>query len=786
MRYPKRFIYFLAGLSCFTMSVKGNEKEGAPSLAMEPAAAYSWWHSGEPVIFKPVEGIIPQELRQVEGRISDVDGELLDTVSVSREDLGSTGWVWNPADNGFYEIAFTWLDEAGDRHEVIQAYWRQVPNGNRSRFELNKFSVAVTDSFKSAASTVGQFGFDGQTTAHIPMAKLVGFDLARLTLGWGAVFARQDRGVESVKGVRNWEPYDKDIEILAANGIEIMAQITYTPLWASPQPDKTNVSVCVVDGTAYAPVNMEDFSSFVEAAVTRYQDNIKIWEIWNEPAMPGGSIFWRDTPENYVRLLKAGYEAVKSVDPDAEVWNGGMGMRIAYYSFYDTILKLGAGDYFDKLSLHGKFVDLKDYHEIDIENNLPHKPAVVTEWHAILSGQGTTADMDTESNLSMRMMRELFSQIKQGVLKSTLFSMANQTETEAIPFALANQYITHSAGLFRRQPRYEPRHPAVVMATFLRLVERKATFEKEVLVGEEGYGLVFDTNAGKLLAIILDQVPVAVSDLDVFSSAGSILYDWEGKEIAREGEGTLDPGKVYYIKTPNEVALAQAESADRLLPPQRDVRESFSAPEATFVRGTLPEADLDQHPEWITENWKYQAVMAEAEAGEEFSAQALVGVTKSGMDLVVEVRDDAHIQNEKSRWWNGDSLQFAIDCEGRGMLGGHVEFIAAHNPDGVVFWKLAGVNTGADLPIDVSPADGPVLNGKCTITREGEVTTYRIQLSWSELYPMVYDPNRKLKLSLLVNNNQGKGRDSYLEWGAGIGSQKDPSKYGILHPARGK
>lgn len=777
----RRYLFYSLGLSCLCLSVLK-----AKDLALEPSVPYSWWHTGEPVVFKSVDAGIPQGLVSLEGKIFDVDGNLVHTVSLDREDFEATGWVWESAGDGFYEIEFAWLDEAGIRTEVFEKYSRLVPNGKRGQFERKKYSVAVAVPLRSDTPTVGQFGFDGQTPKHIPIAKLVGFDLARLTVGWGAVFVKQEEGVEFVQGEQNWEPYDTAVEHLEANDIEIMAQITYTPLWASPHPEKTKVSVCVIDGTAYAPVNMDYFSKFVEDAATRYKDRIRIWEIWNEPAMPGGSIFWRDTPENYVRLLKAGYEAVKRVDPTAEVWNGGMGMRIAYYAFYDTILELGAGAYIDKLSLHGKFVDLLTYRNIEDKHAVPHKTAVVTEWHAILAGQGTTADMDTEPNLSMRMMRELFSQIKQGVVKSTLFSMVNQTETEAIPFALANQYITHSAGLFRRQPRVEPRHPAVVMASFMRMADRKATFDKEVLVGEEGYGIVMDTNEGKLMAIWSDRIPVAASEIKVFASANSTLRDWEGKVIALDQAVSLAPNKIYYLKSPDEVALATADSADRLLPPQREVKESFAAPEAEFVSVALAESRLEQNSNWMEEDWKYRSLKPEGVENEAFSAQSLVGLSKQGLYLVVKVRDVQHVQNQNDHWWNGDSLQFAIDCEGRGMLGGNVEFIAALKPEGLVFQKLVGVNTGADLPVDVSPANGSVLGGSFTVTREGETTIYRIQLPWNELYPMVYDPNRKLKLSILVNNNNGNGREAYLEWGGGIGSEKDPSQYGTLHPPRAK
>ncbi|MNI17994.1 hypothetical protein D3C73_713880 [compost metagenome] len=48
----------------------------------------------------------------------------------------------------------------------------------------------------------------------------------------------------------------------------------------------------------------------------------------------------------------------------------------------------------------------------------------------------------------------------------------------------------------------------------------------------------------------------------------------------------------------------------------------------------------------------------------------------------------------------------------------------------------------------------------------------------SELYPYVHDPKSPLRLSVLVNDNNGSGRLGWLEWSSGIGSEKNPAQYG--------
>lgn len=99
------------------------------------------------------------------------------------------------------------------------------------------------------------------------------------------------------------------------------------------------------------------WARFVSAAVQRYQPGgslakaqgwpegvgVRHWEMWNEPDLPW---FWDGSKTEYARLLKVGYLAVKSVDPDAQVISGAMANNFdgAYYTYYDDILTLYDAD----------------------------------------------------------------------------------------------------------------------------------------------------------------------------------------------------------------------------------------------------------------------------------------------------------------------------------------------------------------------------------------------------------------------------------------------------------
>ncbi len=754
-------------------------------LSLKPSVPYSWWTLGDPVVFKP-GGFPPKDLESLEGNIYRANGRAVAQISAGKEELQANGWVWKGAEPGFYDVEFFVKFADGSKAQVMEEFTRRAPTGAEARFERKKHSIAVVAKPDPTGARVGQFGWQYHLNEkEIPLAKLVGYEFTMIhSIPWGAYFTTRSAAIQPAKDEWKWERLDSSVKALADAGFEIGGQFCYTPAWASPHPDKEDkINICVRESSAYAPADMNDFTNFVEKTVERYKDHIRIWEIWNEPNLPAASCFWNDTPANFVRLQRAGYETIKRLQPGAEVWNGGLGGRLTYVSFYDQILKGGVAPYYDKLSLHATSANVGQFREVEKRHDAPQKAPVVTEWHAILiNSKVITGPLPSESALSLRMMRDLLNQIKQGVVKTVIFEMTNQVEKEVLGFAAANKWFTHSAGLFRLHPRVEPRHAAVVKAVFLNLTGKKATFEKEVAVGENGTGIALETNRGALLALWSDEGDLFAKDLMAFKSSSSKLHDWEGREIALTSSTELKPGILYYLTAPDAPALAKAAPADRLQPANRTKRDSASAPGAVFARAGLP-ADLPaSDPRWIGKDWKW-IPLSVSDKEPKISARAAVGANEAGVDIVIEVKDAAHVQKESSGWWNGDSVQVAIDCEGKGMFGSSTEVVCGLTPDGVVFRKLTNANVEADLPARRSAVNDPVEFGKCEIKHENGVTAYRIHLDWSELNPLVYNPEAPLKVSLLVNNNDGRGRAGYLEWGSGIGADKDPSLYGTLNPA---
>ena len=71
-----------------------------------------------------------------------------------------------------------------------------------------------------------------------------------------------------------------------------------------------------------------DYADFLAAAVRRYQDYVRRWEIWNKPNFVQ---FWRPRPDPvaYSQVYETLRATILRVDPTAEVAVGGLGQLTA-------------------------------------------------------------------------------------------------------------------------------------------------------------------------------------------------------------------------------------------------------------------------------------------------------------------------------------------------------------------------------------------------------------------------------------------------------------------------
>ena len=132
--------------------------------------------------------------------------------------------------------------------------------------------------------------------------------------------------------------WDRAVATSQAAGTKIIGMVHRSPGWASGTKD-----------TYMPPANNADYANFMRFIANRYKGQVAAWEIWNEENI---SRFWPSgpNPTQYVSLLKAGYTAVKAVDPSALVVFGGTANND--YNFIRRSYDAGAKGYFDVMATH--------------------------------------------------------------------------------------------------------------------------------------------------------------------------------------------------------------------------------------------------------------------------------------------------------------------------------------------------------------------------------------------------------------------------------------------------
>ena len=146
-------------------------------------------------------------------------------------------------------------------------------------------------------------------------------DEIRLLAGSGADIIRTDfswNAIQPNSVTWNFQNFDKLVDALAAQRIEVQGILSYTARWATTgDPNDKDFSKW-----ARAAPKLGPYVAFATTSVNRYKGRVQFWEIWNEPDIG----FWQSSTERYIELFNATSKAIKQAAPDARVLNGGLAM----------------------------------------------------------------------------------------------------------------------------------------------------------------------------------------------------------------------------------------------------------------------------------------------------------------------------------------------------------------------------------------------------------------------------------------------------------------------------
>jgi hypothetical protein len=183
------------------------------------------------------------------------------------------------------------------------------------------------------------------------VASEAGAGYTRITFQWDVI---QPAGVDDWKPANVPDPF-LDAELAA--GREVVGVLMGTPTWAAADGS----------GSPKAVPDMSYWENFVRRMAQQYRGRIRHWIIWNQPDVsdvnhPGNT--WTGSEQDYFRLLKTAYLAIKDEDPTLQVhlagltyfWDQERGQRQYLDRLLDIIVAdpeaAAQGYYFDAVAYH--------------------------------------------------------------------------------------------------------------------------------------------------------------------------------------------------------------------------------------------------------------------------------------------------------------------------------------------------------------------------------------------------------------------------------------------------
>jgi hypothetical protein len=143
-----------------------------------------------------------------------------------------------------------------------------------------------------------------QPTAFVPLRR-AGVRTVKITADWSAI--------EPARGRFSWADLDLAVEAARRAGLEPVVVLAFTPVWASLAQGAEARDPLVA--TRMPPRQVGEWERFVGAAVRRYRDRVREWQVWTAPSLP----HFRGTASEYLALLIAARRASQAADPASRI-----------------------------------------------------------------------------------------------------------------------------------------------------------------------------------------------------------------------------------------------------------------------------------------------------------------------------------------------------------------------------------------------------------------------------------------------------------------------------------
>jgi hypothetical protein len=132
--------------------------------------------------------------------------------------------------------------------------------------------------------------------------------------------------------------------------------------------------------------------------------------------------------------------------------------------------------------------------------------------------------------------------------------------------------------------------------------------------------------------------------------------------------------------------------------------------------------------------------------------------------LSARITDDVHASGYPL--WEYDSVQLGVTGDRPGNRRNFSEFQIGLTPDGPAVYRRYQPEGKQTTAISAAEA---------AIERRDGTTVYEVAIPWDVMART--SPDGPVSVSLLVNDNDGEGREGWIEWAGGIGSGKDATQF---------
>jgi hypothetical protein len=620
-------------------------------------------------------------------------------------------------------------------------------------------------------------------------------------------------------GQYNWAQMDALVAAGRESGIRIIACLSWWNPAYHRHTEYKDVPVCYSEAGRELWVNR-----YAKVLFERYKDDVKEWEIWNEP-----NAFWNEdpkkgtgfaggigSPSNYFDLFRRSWQAGRDVDPSLLVMP-----TLATSNMTDAmnrLFELGVAPFLDGMIIHSygnHEARMEEITEVLRAHDAGEIPLYSTEVGFACETGNIADEMRQAANVVETLLATVkFPQVR-GIawfcLTDWLFprfglfdknmepkpgAMAFHTTAHLLGTPTSAENGIHGETMWFRVGRKDDRELwALWRPTGEGSVRLKAKEPGDLVVWDIAGKKQTVPSDGGVVGFEIGPSPILIEgDIELVKTAAIALIPLPGKKIKVRVDGSFQPGQEAVIKvqipdhgfsetrpiTLSEdgggLVLAPADlpmgkqipvevalggaGPDILAKRFVEVSQAFKVSEKE-ASALLPPEDLEGWTAGGNDQY-FSAGTGDYTGADDCSAEIRFGWTDEELILWLTVTDDVFVPVDPQIPWATDGAQFALDVDHlKSRTAPFFEFQMGIGKDGApVSWVYDHLHIKPEL----------------LAAREGNTTHFRLSAKFKEM-GMTPGVGKTVGATIVVNDSDDGKRNGWIYWGKGVALEKNAAHF---------